>query len=238
MQIKHLLLTASAVTLLAACSADSQSTEPAEADTVTSEATETSTYDNAALEGIPAGTYALDPTHAYLAVSVDHSGGLSDYFITFTDYDATINLDPETLENSTISVMINPKEIFVNYPADYKEGHADSGFDSWSEDITMNENWLNAGEYGEITFESTSVERTGDSTGSVTGDLTFLGVTKPVTLDVVFRGGTENSYGPGHIIGFDATTDFKRSDFGNDTYIPMIGDEIELEFSGEFRSEG
>ncbi len=233
MKKASILSSISLAVLLTACGAESVKVDSVPAQVTTEEP---KTFDNASLEGLTASKYVIDKTHAYLAASVDHSGGLSDYYITFTDYDAEIYLDPADLEKSTVAVTIAPSEIFVNYPADYKASHANTGFDSWAEDISNSESWLNATKFPEITFKSTSVERTGDMTGEVTGDLTFLGVTKPVTLDVTFRGNADNQWAEGKIIGFDAETTFKRSEFGLGTYIPMIGDEIELTFSAEFKS--
>ena len=192
-------------------------------------------FDSAILDGVPAASYALDKNHAFLSVSVDHSMGLSDYTIVFDDYDATVTLDPDDLSQSSVSVSINPAEIYVTYKSDYKATHHDSAYETWEQDISMNPNWLNAGAFPEITFASTSVTQTGDNTGKVTGDLSFLGVTKPVTLDVMFRGSGDNRWGPGKILGFDASASFLRSDFGNSTYAPAIGDEIELSFSAEFK---
>lgn len=235
MKFTSILATASVAVLVAACGVNSTST----ADQVKVPAQQTTkeakVFDGAILEGLTAANYKLDKTHAFLTASVDHSGGLSDYLITFTDYDAKLFLDPADVSKSTIEVTIDPSEIFVNYPADYKAGHADSGFETWAEDISKNDKWLNSTAFPEITFKSTKVERSGDATGKITGDLTFLGVTKPVTLDVLFRGSADNRWGPGKIVGFDAETIFKRSDFGLGTYIPMIGDEIELAFSAEFQ---
>lgn len=182
----------------------------------------------------PSGTYTLDPTHAFLTFKVGHSAGLSRYMGVFTEYDATIELDANEPEASTVEVTIRPESLFVNYPKDYKASHPDTGFETWTEDLTMSDLWLNADEFPTISFVSTSIDVLDDVTGEITGDLTFLGVTKPVTLDVTFRGAQESRYTDGYNIGFDAKTTIKRSDFGNDSYIPIIGDEVKIEFSGEF----
>ncbi|MGB3627713.1 MAG: YceI family protein [Henriciella sp.] len=179
------------------------------------------------LEGVAADTYQLDPTHAFLTWTVQHNG-LSGYTVNFTDFDATLDFDPEDPGASELSVTIDPMGVETNHPdADERE--------EWHTEISTDDRFLNGDEYSEITFVSTSAEQTGDFTGTVTGDLTFLGVTKPVTLDVTYNG-TANVpwYGPRDLIGFNATTTIKRSDFGMTAMIPMISDEVEIEFSGEF----
>merc|ERR1712107_833584 len=82
--------------------------------------------------------------------------------------------------------------------------------------------------YPEASFESTSVELTGETTALVTGDLTLRGVTKPVTLDVTFNKIGENMMGV-KTAGFSATTTLLRSDFDMATYAPGLSDEVTLE---------
>ena len=179
------------------------------------------------LEGVAADTYQLDKTHAFLTWTVQHNG-LSGYTVNFTEFDATLEFDPEDLGASSITVTIDPMALETNYPDAAKR-------EEWHTELSTDDRFLNGDEYPEITFVSTSAEQTGEFTGTVTGDLTFLGVTKPVTMNVTYNG-TANMpwYGPRDLIGFNATTTIKRSDFGMTAMIPMISDEVEIEFSGEF----
>lgn len=196
-----------------------------------SEASETS----GPLAGVASATYSLDPTHAFLTFKVPHGGGISQYRVSFTDFDADLTLDAEAPEASALTVTINPASVETNYPGDYKQGHPDSAYASWNEDLSMNPQWLNAGAYPEISFTSTAINRTSDTAGTVTGDLTFLGQTRPVTLDVTFNGATNSPfYGERDLIGFDASTTITRSEWGMGAYLPMIGDEVMVTFSGEF----
>ena len=123
--------------------------------------------------------------------------------------------------------------IETKYHGDYKAGHADSAWESWNEDVSRDAKWLNADEFPEITFVTTAIERTGDLEGTVTGDLTLLGVTKPVSLDVSY-GGVANPpwFGERDVIGFTAGTTVLRSEFGMGAYIPNISDEVIVEFTG------
>lgn len=190
---------------------------------------------SANLEGVAAGTYALEKNHAFLAVSVGHSGGLSDYVINFTTFDANLEFDPANVEASTLSVTIDPMSLVTYYPGDYKRGHADSGYETWDEDVARNPKWLNADEFPQITFTSTSASKTSDSTGTVTGDLNFLGTTKPVTLDVTYNGtGNAPWFGERDLIGFTAETTIDRSEFGMTRAIPSVSADVKLRFSGEF----
>jgi len=181
-----------------------------------------------------AGDYSLEVTHAYLAAYVGHGNGLSRYQINFTDLDADLSFDPASPESAALSFTVNTSAVETNYPGDYKAGHAESGHDSWNDDVANDGKWLNSGAHGTATFTSTSATRTGDMTGTVTGDLTLLGETKPVTFDVTYNGsGTARGSDRG-LLGFNATTTINRSDWGMGAYIPIISDDVRLDFSGEF----
>ena len=65
------------------------------------------------LEGVAADTYQLDKTHAFLTWTVRHNG-LSGYTVNFTDFDATLEFDPEDLSASSITVTINPMALETN----------------------------------------------------------------------------------------------------------------------------
>lgn len=180
----------------------------------------------------PAGVYAMDPTHASLSFSFLHNK-MSHYTARFNKFSGEVTLDPANLAKSSASFQIDPTSVDANYPADYKGTHAKTGFGSWSEDISRNKNYLNTDKFKDVTFKSTKVEPTGARTAKVTGDLTLLGVTKPVTLNATFVGELEkHPFVQRPAIGFSATGSFKRSDFGMP--VGFVGDEVTIQFNGEF----
>ena len=83
-------------------------------------------------------------------------------------------------------------------------------------------------------FKAEKITTTGKDTANVTGDLTLHGVTKPVTLKVKFNGAGVNVLDKKYTVGFDATGKIQRSDFGVKTYIPLIGDDLDLIISAAF----
>lgn len=177
------------------------------------------------LEGVASGLYELEKTHAFLTWSVKHNG-ISDYTVNFTDFDADLAFDAAEPTNSQIQVTINPAALNTNYPdADKKVG--------WEETLS-GDKFLNAGEFPAITFASTDVTKTSVFEGTVTGDLTFLGVTKPVTMNVSY-GGVANPpwFGQRDVIGFTASTTIDRTDFGL-SGTGSVSNEVTIEFSGEF----
>ena len=72
---------------------------------------------------------------------------------------------------------------------------------------------------------------------SVTGDLTLHGVTKAVTLQATFKGAGVNPLSKGYTVGFDVRGRLKRSDFGVKTYVPLIGDDVDLIISAPFEKK-
>lgn len=224
MKIKAAILAVSAAALLTACS-------PAADKAPAADAAATAPVELKA----PAGVYVMDPTHASLQWSVPHNS-ISNYTARFNTFEAKLTLDPANLANSSVEATIDPLSVDANYPGDYLGTHAATGFKSFSEDIAKSKNFLNAGAFPKITFKSTQVELTGPRTAKVTGDLTFLGVTKPVTLDATFGGEIEqHPFMQVPAIGFAAEGSFKRSDFGMP--VGPVGDEVTIRFDGEFIKE-
>jgi polyisoprenoid-binding protein YceI len=160
--------------------------------------------------------YEFDKDHTTIIASWDHMG-FSKQGIEFTDYDASLMLDMDAPENSSIEVTFNL---------------ADGGFWVGTPDDDSFENHLSSSDLLDVeafptaTFTATSFETEDGKTGTMTGDLTLKGVTHPVTLDVTLnkagemRGTTK--------AGFSATGTMMRSDWGVDYAIPGVSDELQL----------
>src|SRR3984893_2400465 len=139
---------------------------------------------SAAAEGAdikaPNGTYKNDPLHSSLTFKIDHMG-LSHYTSQFIKFNATLDFDPAKLANSSVTVNIDPTSVRTDYSGDFKAAQKDSPYSTFDEQIARDNKFLNADKYSTVTFKSTKVVQTGE-TLKITGDLRFLGVTKPVTL--------------------------------------------------------
>lgn len=175
---------------------------------------------------MPAGTYAVDPNHSQLLWRVMHAG-LSNYTARFTDFDASVTFDPADVASSKVVATIEPKSLQTDYDTS-------SGKD-FNKELSEGEQWLNAGKFPQIGFTSTRIEVTGENTGRIHGDLTLLGVTRPVVLEAKFNGAfVSQPFNKKPTLGFSATGSFNRSDWGLATYVPMIGDRIEIIIEAEF----
>jgi polyisoprenoid-binding protein YceI len=96
--------------------------------------------------------------------------------------------------------------------------------------------FFDAAQYGTLSFKSTSFTKSGDKSYTVTGNLTFHGVTKPVTLAATFNGTTVNPMSKKTVAGFKVTGTIKRSDFNLGANFPpaMLSDEVALTANTEF----
>ncbi len=181
----------------------------------------------------PAGTYYIDRGHARVLFSVSHLG-LSNYTALFTRYDATLTFDPGNPAAMTLAATIDAGSVETHYPDPALDFNA----------VVAGPEFLDAGQFPDITFTSTAVAPTGAMTADVTGDLTLHGVTQVVTLQVRYNGGYGlTDFDPGGArIGFSATGQIMRSDFGMGYGVPAPGtnfgvsDAVDIVIEAEFTS--
>jgi polyisoprenoid-binding protein YceI len=181
----------------------------------------------------PKGIYKNDPLHSSLTFKIDHMG-LSHYTARFTKFNATLDFDPAKLASSSVTANIDPTSVRTDFSGDFKALQKDSPYKSFDEQIARDSKLLNADKFGTVTFKSTKVVQTGE-TLKITGDLSFLGVTKPVTLTASIVGSLDKHpfLGKG-VIGFSATGIVKRSDWGMVGTQSFLGDDVTIIFEGEF----
>jgi len=174
------------------------------------------------IQAVKGGKYALDKDHGSLIFKLNHLG-FSTYVARFNKLDAALDFDPENIEKSTLEVIVDMASIDVNSAA-------------FAEQLRGSD-WLDAGQFPQAVYKTTRyVGSTEKNVFSFEGDLTFHGVTKPVTLNVTFHGGGRNMLTRKNTLGFSANTTFKRSDFGVGKFTSMgIGDDITLDINVEFQ---
>lgn len=166
------------------------------------------------------GQYTLDKDHATLLFKVDHLG-FSTYVGRFNDFDATLDFDPENVENSSLEVVVETASIDVNNP-------------EFAEDLRAD--WFEVENYPQAIFRTTRFIESDGNSFVFEGDLTLLGTTAPITLNITSNGGGRNFLTRSYTLGFSASTTFQRSDFGMDNLVSFgVGDDIELEIHVEFQ---
>lgn len=181
---------------------------------------------NTSVAEVAQGAYSLDPSHASLIFSVQHMG-LSRYTMRFDRFDASINFNPDQPELSSVSAVIDPFSISANHPEKGSE---------WDEELANDDRFLSAKTFPDISFKSTKIDLTGENTGLIQGELTLLGISKSIPMDVTFHGSNSVPWEPGKdILGFSANGSFNRSEFGMTSLLPnTVGDEVRFQIEAEF----
>lgn len=172
-----------------------------------------------ALAVAASGAYKTDPRHAYITFSYNHQG-MSNPHIRWRNWTGELDWNAEDPAASAISVTIDAAS--VDSGVDIFDGHLRSA------------NFFDVDAYPEITFKSTSIERTGPNTGKIKGDLTIKGNTRSVTLDAVINGTAHDPENKIYKLGFTGTTSVNRSDFSVDAYVPYISDKVDIVINAEF----
>lgn len=168
---------------------------------------------------VPAGRYEMDPDHSSIVFDIDHFK-YSRFTMRFDRKHGQLDWNEGGLERSTASVTIDAASIDTNVPLLDK--------------MVKSASLLDVLRYPEIRFVSTRFERTAESRGTLTGDLTIHGVTQPVTLDVTFNGFAPDPLTKKDTLGFSADGRLSRGKFGLSTWYPAVGDEIHVRIQAEF----
>lgn len=164
-----------------------------------------------------AAKYDLDPTHTYPNFEINHLG-FSTMSGMFTNTKGSFEMDQDKGTGS-VSVTIDAASIFTGFKK--------------RDDHLRSPDFFNVNEFPEITFKSTSVKFMGKTAATVKGNLTIMGVSKPVTMKVDSIACGNNPFSKKPTCGFNATTKVKRSDFGMKYGLPAIGDEVAIRLEAE-----
>lgn len=178
----------------------------------------------AAGAAVAAEKYVLDSSHSQVLFSYNHLGFSTTYGM-FSGFEGEILFDEADPANSSVSVSMPVVSMFTGWEA--------------REDVFLSSgDFFKSEEHPDVTFTSTGIEVTGDTTAKITGDLSLNGVTKSVVLDAVLNKADVNPLEQAPWLGFDASTTLLRSDFGLGAFAPLIGDEVEVKISIEAQKAG
>ena len=162
--------------------------------------------------------YKFDAVHSQVIFFVNHLGFAKSEG-EFLEFDGDLYIDRENLANSNVNVVVKAESI-------------DMDNEKWDNHM-KNADFFNVPEFPVMTFKSNNVVLTGDNTAEVHGDLTILGITKPLVLYTTHnKSGVHPFSGKDHI-GFSATGVVKRSEYGMNYGLPNVGDEAELRIEVE-----
>ena len=172
-----------------------------------------------------ADTWAIDKEHTNVSFSWNHLG-LSRQTGRILGVEGVLEFNPEAPEQSTLEVVLRVSSLWT-------------GVETFDRLLTSADFFASA-RHPAITFRSTAVKKISDKTGEVTGDLTIMGVTNPVILQVTWNFSGEHPMAPinanykdKHVSGFSAATRILRSAWGVTRGIPLASDEIEINIETE-----
>lgn len=166
------------------------------------------------------GDYTIDPAHTTIGFVARHAM-VTNVKGAFGDFTGTLHLDGGDPAKSTASIDVQMASIDTGN-AD-RDGHLKSS------------DFFKIDEFPAMTFRSTKVEALGGDDYRITGDLSLLGVTRPITIDLEFNGAAKDPFG-NERVGFEGKTEILRSEWGLtwnaalETGGFLVSDRIKLNF--------
>ncbi len=170
---------------------------------------------------ITGGDYVVEGTHTLVGWRVSHFG-INDYFGIFGNPTGTLKLDKANPAKSSVVIDIPVKELYT--ASARLTGHL------------MSKDFFNAEVHPSAKFVSTQVVVTGTN-ATINGNLTLLGVTKPVMLMARLSGAGANMMTKRETIGFHARGKISRSAFGMTYGVPGVSDNVELDITVAFEKQ-
>ncbi|MEU0028327.1 YceI family protein [Streptomyces sp. NPDC006335] len=166
------------------------------------------------------GDYSIDTAHSTIGFTVRHAM-VTNVKGKFNDFSGSLHLDGADPSASTASIDVKMDSIDTG--SEDRDGHLKSA------------DFFKIEEFPTMTFRSTKAEALGDEDYRITGDLTILGTTKPLTIDLEFNGAAKDPFG-NERVGFEGKAEIKRSEWGLtwnaalETGGVLISDKIKLTF--------
>jgi polyisoprenoid-binding protein YceI len=165
----------------------------------------------------------VDPAHTLIGFVAKHLG-VTSVRGHFSKFDGWVEGDSDDLASATGEVTIDVHSISTN--VDQRDAHLKSA------------DFFEAETYPTITYRFKGVEKTGEDTYRVNGDLTVKNVTRTVPLEVTYGGEAPDPMGGKRRVGISATGQLNRKDFGLNWdglagTIPLVGNTIKLEIEAE-----
>ena len=163
--------------------------------------------------------WTLDKSHTAIVFEVSHLG-FSNTTGFFTEFDADIDFDPDNLEATEVTFTIATDSVNTLWAA--RDAHVKAA------------DFLDVANFPEITFVTTNVEATSDTTANVTGNLTIKGVTNEETFMATVNNIGPNPFNPSvQIAGFTLTGEVDRTDYGITFAAPAVGAVLPVKINAE-----
>lgn len=167
--------------------------------------------------------YDIDPSHTQVEFTYSHFG-YSNITGRFDTVESEFHFDVADPTRSSVKVTI-------------PVGSISTGVAKLDEHLKGSD-FFDVARFPTATFTSTGVTVAGEGKLAVAGELTIHGVTRPVVMDVTINKVGEHPMTKKPAVGFDASFDIKRSEFGVGGYAPAVSDEVRIEITVEAQKAG
>ena len=166
-------------------------------------------------------TWSSDPMHSKLTFSITHLG-ISDIDGLFNKFTATATTTKPDFSDAVFELTVDVASI--NTQVEMRDNHL------------RNPDFFEVDKYPTMTYKSTSIKTISKDKYELTGNLTLRGITKPVTMQLWYRGTVVDDKAKKSTAGFQLTGTITRSDFGVGPKFqpPMLSDEVSIKADGEF----
>jgi polyisoprenoid-binding protein YceI len=166
-------------------------------------------------------TWNADPMHSKLTFSITHLG-ISDVDGLFNKFSASATTNKADFSDAVFELSVEVPSI--NTQVEMRDNHLRSA------------DFFEVEKYPSMTFKSTSITKVSKDKYKLTGNLTLRGITKPVTMNLWYRGTNVDPKTKSSTSGFQLTGTIKRSDFGVGPKFPapILSDEVQIKADGEF----
>ena len=163
--------------------------------------------------------YAIDPVHTRVLFEIDHAG-FSKAIGTVSGSEGSLLFDADDWSSAKLEVTVPMQRL-------------DMGDSGWTASVFA-PRFLDVKRYPQARFVSTRVERREGNRGTLCGELTLHGTTRPLCMELVLNKIARYPLPPfRRTAGFSARTSIKRSDFGMKSWRSLVGDEVELRIEAE-----
>ncbi len=165
-----------------------------------------------------AAPYKVDRSHAFIHFEVSHLE-IFPYPGRFKQFRIELDYDPANIENSKVEVNVPLKSLETD--------------DGLMNETLLGEQFFDALNFPKMSFESTSIKRTGEDTGIIEGELTLHGFTKTVRFDAKFRGTAKSPFGGKSIMAITAIAEIDRNKWGLTAWHPFVGNTVTIRIGFE-----
>jgi polyisoprenoid-binding protein YceI len=165
--------------------------------------------------------WKADPIHPKLTFTVTHFG-INDIFGLFQKFEASATSSKPDFSDAVFDLSTNVSSINTEV--------------KMRDDDLRSTRFFDVEKFPKMTFTSSSIKESGKNRFKLPGDLTMHGITKPVTMDLWFRGIINDTISKTTKAGFQLTGSLNRADFNIGSIFPFkeISNDVRIKADGEF----